>query len=350
MHTGWDPTDLGGDVVSTFMGRDALTLAASWFGLRSDDAVLLPAYVCEEVIKPFSRTARIVLYDVRPDLGVDANLLDDVLQSNPRIKVALFVNYFGFLQANRDDIKAVCARRNVALIEDCAHSLLTAGSGDTGDLAVYSFRKILPVTDGGGLRINKPSAEFVLPSFYSSIRSNTLSACIAIKAALKLRADVLSRAGLTSRSARVSGARRRRHAGNGHTAVRLLPMSTISRNALKGISAGDVVRRRRADYQFWEDLGARTGSFVGVTPSLTPGVCPLGFVARTPDRETLRSRSLAAGLYLRVHWRLPDAVGREHANAHDLANQTVTLPVYPELSDRDRDLLVRLLCAPRRPV
>jgi hypothetical protein len=269
MRTGWDPECLGSDVIATFMGRDALTLAASWLGLQSDDAVLLPAYVCEEVVKPFSKRTRVVLYDVRPDLSVDPNLLDDLLRSTPSIKVVLFVNYFGFLQTNRAEIKAVCARRHVALIEDCAHSLLTAGSGDTGDLAIYSFRKILPVTDGGGLRINTPSSQFVLPPFYSSIRSNALSVCIAIKAALKLRRDVLSRASLSNRSARVSG-RRRGRAGNGHPALRLLPMSTISRNAMKGISAGEIVRRRRADYQFWDELGARTGSFVGVTPSLTP--------------------------------------------------------------------------------
>jgi dTDP-4-amino-4,6-dideoxygalactose transaminase len=64
----------------------------------------------------------------------------------------------------------------------------------------------------------------------------------------------------------------------------------------------------------------------------------------------VRARSLAAGLYLRVHWRLPGAVGHEHTNAHDLATQTVTLPLYPELSDRDRELLVRLLGAPRRSI
>lgn len=342
----WDPAYLDQDVVGTFMGRDALALAASWLDLGDDDAVLLPAYVCEEVVKPFAKVSRVALYDVQPDLGVDPDLIGRMLAADPRIKVALFINYFGFLQPHRDEIKRICAKRNVVLIEDCAHSLLTVGSGDTGDFAVYSFRKVLPVSDGGGLRTNG-ATRGMTPSFYPTLYSDALSVCISLKSALKLRTEALSRAGLTKSAGRVVTADDIEAKRTGIKAPRFLPLSSVSRNAMKKMCFDDIVRKRRADYQFWQDLSASTGRFAPVTPALSSGVCPLGFVANVPDRESLRARSLKEGLYLRVHWRLPAIVGSEHRYSHDLEKRSVTLPVYPELSERERDLLVRLLMAPR---
>jgi dTDP-4-amino-4,6-dideoxygalactose transaminase len=343
----WDPTYLDRNVIGTFMGRDALALAVSRLDLREDDAVLLPAYVCEEVVKPFARTCRIVLYDIRPELVVDPNVIDRMLAADRRIKVALFVNYFGFLQPHRQELKAICAARNVVLIEDCAHSLLTDGSGETGDLSIYSFRKILPLPDGGGLRINRAIGPMTSPSFYPSIFASALSAAIVLKSSLKLRTEALSRAGLTKTTGNAVGGRKvtARHAA-GDKVQRLLPLSAVSRYAMKRMRFDEIVRRRRDDYQFWQDLGARTGRFTPVTPALSAGVCPLGLVAIMPERDALRAQSLEEGLYLRVHWRLPALVGSEHRHSHALSRLTVTLPLYPELNDRERDLLVRLLGAP----
>jgi hypothetical protein len=187
------------------------------------------------------------------------------------------------------------------------------------------------------------------PSFYPALWSDALSVCIALKSALKVRKKTLSRAGLTISMGKLvtrdTGDARRTDIKT----LRLLPLSSVSRNAMKKMRFDDIAHKRRADYQFWQDLGASTGRFTPVTPALSAGVCPLGFVANVSDREALRARSLERGLYLRVHWRLPAIVGNEFRHSHDLSSRSVTFPVYPELGERERDLLVQLLrTAPSR--
>ena len=117
-------------VVGTFMGRDALSLAVSYLGLTGKDTVLLPAYNCKEVLRPFKRT-HVVLYDVRPDLTVDPEEINRKLRS-ARVKMLCSSTILVFSSPAAKQIKRICAGNGVLVIEDCAHSLLTAGSGDTG--------------------------------------------------------------------------------------------------------------------------------------------------------------------------------------------------------------------------
>ena len=181
------------NVIGTFMARDALSLASEYLGLSAEDTVLLPAYLCPEVFKPFNSRAKIQFYEIRSDLTVDP---DEIRFRTDRegIKLAVLINYFGFLQPYRKEIKEICADRGVLLLEDCAHSLLTEGSGDTGDFSVYSFRKILPVPDGGGLRINIKGERLITPKFYPRFYSDILSLLIIAKISLNVRSHMLSRA------------------------------------------------------------------------------------------------------------------------------------------------------------
>jgi perosamine synthetase len=329
------------NVVGTFMGRDALSLAASWLEIGANDTVLLPAFVCDEVIKPFANVARVAFYDIGRDLAIHPATIAAML-SERSIKVMVVVNYFGFLQPHRDDIRRICENKGVVLIEDCAHSLLTEGSGTIGDLSIYSYRKILPVSDGGGLRINMVGRT-ATPRFYPRLYSNVLSTAVLLKSLLKVRTDAWSRSGLTSQAGKLStrSAGPPTAAGNG----RILPMSVFARHGIRTTSLSDVIEKRRADYEFWHDLSNRTGVFSPVFECLPAGVCPLGFPAFMNDRERVRSLALAKGIYLKVHWRLPSVIGVEYPISRELAETTVTLPVYPELSPRDRDVIRGILAA-----
>ena len=83
-------------VIGTYMGRDALLLAVSSLDLGPDDTVLLPAYLCREVLRPFLGKVRVEYYDVRPDLTVNPEYIELKLIQN-RVKMMVIINYFGFL-------------------------------------------------------------------------------------------------------------------------------------------------------------------------------------------------------------------------------------------------------------
>lgn len=132
-------------------GRQALAT-----GLRSlpPGDVLCPAYICDTVadaIRAAGRQPR--YYRVTEDLEPDWPSMPGTAGA----AAFLLVHYFG-LRSDLDSAAAFAAEGKIALIEDCAHALLSSASGSDagtrGQLAVYSWRKFLPVARGGALVTN----------------------------------------------------------------------------------------------------------------------------------------------------------------------------------------------------
>jgi dTDP-4-amino-4,6-dideoxygalactose transaminase len=318
------------------MGRDALSLALSFLNLTADDEVLLPVYTCQDVVKAFIRNNRVLFYDVQPDLTIDPDAIKEKLAAH-RIKVMVITNYFGFLQPFRKQIKEMCAQSGTCLIEDCAHSLLTPGSGETGDLVIYSFRKILPLTDGGGLKVNFRSEQFA-PQFYPRAYSDALSILLKLKSQVKVRSQAFSRARMVSYASKVSPSAQAPK-WNG----RVLPLSYFAAKSMADMSFPQIVKRRREDFQFWQELARRSGFLFPVFSDLPADVCPAGFAIRMKDRSSIEARARSAGIPLSVHWRLDQTLGRECTASHELSRQTLTLPIYPELRPGQRETLARIV-------
>jgi len=328
-HTQNDPFP---GVIGTFMGRDALELAVSALNLQRSDVALLPAYLCVEVLKPFLSRCQVVFYDIRPDASIDPSEIEQHL-SRHHPKVVLFINYFGFLQPYRAQIKTLCQREGALLIEDCAHSLLTEGSGDTGDWVIYSFRKILPVSDGGGIKANKFS-QSLQPRFHSGFVVNVLSFLILMKSALKIRHHAFSRAQLTS------DFRGLRTGAHSVETARFYPLSDLARHRMRGVDFSLVVAKRRDDFQFWLDWSTRTECVTPLFDRLDTGVCPMGFPVFARNRDQLKSQLEQKGVFVRTHWHLPDCVGSQFLNSHRLARETLTLPLFHEFDENQRSYVV----------
>jgi len=324
------------DIVGTFMGRDALTLIAAHLALAEDDVVLLPLYNCQDVLKTFMRTNRVVFYDVREDFTIAPEELLSRLNVG-RVKMMIIVNYFGLLQPHRDEIKSICEQRGITLIEDCAHSLLTEGSGDTGDFAIYSFRKLLPIPDGGGLKANR-IAKPLVAKFHSRLYADFLSTLILAKSSLNIKSNTLSRAHIMSKAKDFAP-----KIQPPSTESRILPLSHFAERGMRHLSFPEIIERRRADFQFWQEFCKRRSAFSPLIPDLPPSVCPPGFPVKVKNRESLEVTAREAGIVLRVHWRLDRALGPDCRVSHDLASTTLTLPIYPELDEKDRRVLCEIL-------
>jgi dTDP-4-amino-4,6-dideoxygalactose transaminase len=326
------------DMIGTFMARDALSLAASYLGLAPDDAVLLPIYNCQDVLKAFAKTNRVVFYDIQTDLTIDPKEILAKLR-NDGIRMVMITNYFGFLQPHRNEIKKICQDKDIALIEDCAHSLLTEGSGETGDLSIYSFRKILPIRDGGGLKIKRagkpPSVKY-----HTRLYSDTLSALISLKALLNVHSEKFSRARLASQVSKVA-----LEITSQTKDRRILPLSRFAEMGMANLSFPEVIERRRSDFQFWQEFCKRHKTVTPVFSDLPLGVCPLGFPVLVDHRQSLESRARKVGIVLRVHWRLDSTLGTECLVSHDLTRKMLTLPLYPELKDEERRALGEIIAS-----
>lgn len=325
-------------MLGTFMGRDALSLALSTLKLTSNDTVLLPVFTCQEVLRSFASRVNITFYDVRPDLSIDPDLIKAHL-SKSKAQMVLITDYFGFLQPHRREIRNLCDEHGCALIEDCAHSLLTESAGTIGDFATYSLRKLLPVPDGGGLRINRHTVN-VAPDFHPVIFSSVLSLTAIVKSSLNIRTEMLSRARVTSQTRKVVPAAADRHEDQKE---RTLPLSYFTRRGLTRISFDEVVKKRREDFRFWSEFCLNNRSLVPLFPNLPDEVCPFGFPVLAEKRASIEEGARKAGIPLSVHWRLDGTLGTECVTSHELSKRILTLPLFPDLRRDKQKVLAGML-------
>lgn len=155
--------------IATSSGTSALHLVLEYFGLSSDDEVLLPSLT-------YVATANAVVYcgstpnflDIdKETLGICPNKLKNYLKSTTKkigsytynkktkkkIKALIAVHLYGF-PCRIKEIKKICEKYNIILIEDAAEAL---GSffkkrhlGTFGDAGILSFNGNKPITCGSG--------------------------------------------------------------------------------------------------------------------------------------------------------------------------------------------------------
>jgi dTDP-4-amino-4,6-dideoxygalactose transaminase len=135
----------------TTSGRAAIALALEHANITAGDEVLIPAYHCEAMVAPAKwRGARVIFYRINLDTSVQ---IDDITAKiTPKTRAIIVTHYFGFEQ-RLQPIKTLCTKHGIILIEDCAHALFGLSSGQaigtTGDYAIASCLKFLPIYEGG---------------------------------------------------------------------------------------------------------------------------------------------------------------------------------------------------------
>lgn len=152
-----------------FSGRDALLAALRALGLKSGDEVILQAFTCAVVPNAIHASGAVPVYcDIDPEtLNLDLNKIQ--ARITPRTKVIICQHTFG-IPVDTERLRAICDKRKLTLIEDCAHvipdsegfdqmNLLRTPSatekiGWHGDVLLFSFgrdKAISGVTGGAVL-------------------------------------------------------------------------------------------------------------------------------------------------------------------------------------------------------
>jgi len=137
-------------------GTAALHMALLALGIGCGDQVITPSltFIADQNAVLMTEAQNILadITSIKDDWSVDP---DDIeARITPKTKAVMIVHYAGFA-CDMDRIKALCDKRGLLLIEDCAH---TPGSdykgrplGTFGDAAAFSFfaNKNIAVGEGG---------------------------------------------------------------------------------------------------------------------------------------------------------------------------------------------------------
>jgi dTDP-4-amino-4,6-dideoxygalactose transaminase len=138
--------------------RDLLAQPEVW---SSDTrAILMPAFIgwsANEGSGVFDPVSELGLdadfYDLTPDLAVDLDSLGARLAER-HYDVVVVIHYFGRTERAVAQIRELTDRHGALLLEDLAHAwcthLLGGPAGRTGEVALYSLHKMLPMPDARG--------------------------------------------------------------------------------------------------------------------------------------------------------------------------------------------------------
>ncbi|GFO59346.1 aminotransferase [Geomonas silvestris] len=237
----------------------------------------------------------------------------------PRTKAILAVHLYG-QTADIDPILAVARRHNLKVIEDSAqaHGARYHGrrAGSLGDAAGFSFypgKNLGACGDGGAVTTNDPELARrvkVLRNYGSHVKYHNESL------------------GFNSRLDELQAALLR---------VKLAKLDDWNE------------RRRKLARRYLEKLAGMPGLVLPSVPKWADPVWHL-FVVRHPRREQLQKKLAEAGVGTLIHYPVPPhlqpayaALGYKRGNfpiSEELADQVLSLPMGPHLSEADQDRVV----------
>ncbi|MFA5080705.1 MAG: DegT/DnrJ/EryC1/StrS family aminotransferase [Candidatus Paceibacterota bacterium] len=154
-------------------GRSCLLAIFDVIDLREGDEVIVQSYTCNAVINPILKRKGIPIYiDIKSDLNIDSQKIERKITS--KTKAIIAQHTFG-MPCDLDVIREICKRRNIILIEDCAHSLGAKYDdrycGSFGDFSFFSFGrdKVISSVYGGMLVVNNKEYVPKIKSFREKI-------------------------------------------------------------------------------------------------------------------------------------------------------------------------------------
>jgi perosamine synthetase len=345
-----------------FWARNAIYHGLRALNVRAGENVLVPSYHCTSVVEPILQYGGDVkFYNVGLDLQPD---IDDIEKKiDAKTRVVLVIHYFGFPQPIVK-IKEFCQERGLYLIEDCAHVLQGRTEegivlGTSGDISIFSWRKFLPVYDGGQLVINNPALKLDSrwdsgsPLFTLKIAKNLLD---------KLMEDSNSR--LVKQIAKLSHTPsaifRRVAAANGYDrsistvnsydldfdlASANLKMSGLSQYIMGNTDIGDVADKRRRNYRLLAEAIKPMEGVRALYPSLPNYTVPWVFPLLTYGVENLhlrlREQRIPATNWSGVIHR--SLLLNRFPDARVLYDNIVFLPIHQSLQEYEIETMLRVL-------
>lgn len=154
----------------TGYSRFALYNFLKLLNLEQGSRVLVPAYVCDVILLPFSELGlEPVYYGITDRFQVDF----DTIQLVSKIRAIITVNYFGMSQ-DFDAIKSFVSKHQLVWISDNSHGFAschgTRKFETYGDFSITSFRKVLPTINGARACINHDAYASLKPDLFRLMR------------------------------------------------------------------------------------------------------------------------------------------------------------------------------------
>ena len=313
------------DWVFTFMGRDALKAISRALNLTNKN-ILFPCYTCVEAVSPFL-DSNLTFYNIKL-AGFHFSLNEiSTLINIQKPSAVVVIDYFGQVDNQLPELYKICKKKDVILIEDCSHSLLSKNAGKYCDISITSLRKIFPVPDGGAFRINNQKLNINPIKFKKSIICDCAAILITLINIFHLEGLNINRRPFEKFFTLFKNSKKRNAT---LTKPSFFCMKMLGINDLNYIFS-----ERRKRLFFWKRELKNLKGIKFVLPNIEKNVCPFGFpvlLETQSIREKLLHYLAQENIYFKINLQLVDLIPKKFITPILMANNSVTLPVYPELS------------------
>lgn len=276
-------------------GRGCLAGILRDVGLDSANGILVPEYVCESVIRTVVDSGfEPIFYRVRPALEVDLDgLLAAARSRRSHLAAAIFVDYFGLSECASGVSEFKNALPEIPVIRDNAQALFEMDRHGEEDYRFSSLRKWLPVPDGG--RAERKDGRALVPG-------EDEAPFVGPKLAGNLEQFWVSRRDFAASVPPLI------HSEAGETLVDDLGgaparMSLVSRTILSHVDLDEVRARRRENFLVLANLLEAAG--IAPIRDIGDDRVPMFLPVSIENRDQVRSRMRAEGVYCPAHWPVP---------------------------------------------
>jgi dTDP-4-amino-4,6-dideoxygalactose transaminase len=335
--------------------RIGIRHACDLMGLRPGDEVLAPAYYCGSEIDPLIKAgAKVTLYRVDEACRID---IEDIKKRiGSRTKAVYVTHFYGFPQ-DIEAVKAICDRKQLYLLEDCALGLFSENGkkklGMTGDLAVFSLTKALPVPDGGVLIVNNksldrlaiqwqaPDQAIILRKLLPFLKTNLLvhlSQRPSMRPLYRMIFSILNRQRINASEKDIlktglSPIRPDMYYDDRTMNGRAMSAQT---ERMLGAHRPEAVRQaRRKNYSLLSGMLRDAKSLSILYSELTEGVCPMNLPILVENRDRLQLEMYKRGVDAGAFWKgYHEAFPlNDFPEAQYLKDHVLVLPIHQDLDE-----------------
>lgn len=292
--------------------------------LSDSDIVLLPSYICESMIHPFDYK-KIIYYGITEQLKIDMNDLKNIVETNT-VSIIIVINYFGIIDEKINELRCICDKNKITIVEDVTHSYLTT-TETYGDIVIGSIRKTLPIPDGAIIKINDPTIRinrlttnvtlrtiFIFMKIIGMLMKNMFRLKFIWRPIL-VYVEQLLNTEMTSE------------------------ISTISRYIINKTDLKKIKRIRGDNYNRLQDRLKCISLYSDIQ-------LHFGFpiiLKNNGQRDIVREELIKNKIYPPIHWQVPKTVDEKYNESRKISNRIMTLPIDQRYDVQDMDRMAEII-------
>jgi hypothetical protein len=304
---------------------------------ETSKTVLIPAYTCQTVITPFEEAGwQCDYYSIKRDLRIDLRSLESAVANN-RPSLLVVHPYFG-MDLNEEEMKALTAikEQGIAIVLDLTQCLFSAKQYPFASFIVASYRKWMPIPDGGYLKNMTGRVKIAQPEEENNEFTDRELA------AMYLRGQYFGNGEQRTKAISIRLSKSADHIAESNIAPH--KMSQVAYNLMQSEDIKLNQHRRYENYIYLYQNIRESEKVAKVCKNLdVVTTAPLYFTIFVQDRPTLQRYFAQDAIYAPVIWPVED----DHVLINDevkyIYDHILAIPIDQRYDERDMQRVVEIV-------